>query len=105
MVAVNTDAIQTMRLEQANCGRASRAAAFETIEARIQSWRERGSVGEPPFSVLEAARLIQIGAALEQTARGFEPAGRGELPGEALHEWAAKIEAILTEPRDDEPIP
>ena len=52
------------------------------------------------------ARLIQIGSALERTARGLEPAAPGELPGEALHEWAARIEAILgTEPGADEPIP
>ena len=56
-------------------------------------------------SPFEAARLIQIGSALEQTARGLEPDGPGELPREALHEWAARLEAILTEPRADEPIP
>ncbi len=105
-LAVNTDAIQTMRLEQADCGRTIQAAARETLDARMKPWRDRGCVGEPPFTVLEACRLIQIGSALERTARGLEPAAPGELPGEALHEWAARIEAILgTEPGADEPIP
>ena len=104
-VAVNTDAIQTMRLEQANCGRTIQVAALETLDVRMTRWRDRGRVDEPPFSPFEAARLIQIGSALERTARGLKPEGPGELPGEALHEWAAKLEIILTEPRDDEPIP
>ena len=104
-VALSTDAIQTMRLEQADCGRAIQAAALKTLDARMTRWLERGSVGEPPFSPFEAARLIQIGSALERTARGLEPAAPGELPGEALNEWAARIEAILgTEPGADEPI-
>ena len=94
-----------MRLEHAGCGRAIQVSALETLDARMTSWRERGSAGEPPFTAFEAARLIQIGSALERTARGLEPEGPGELPGEALHEWAAKLEIILTEPRDDEPIP
>ena len=104
-VALSTDAIQTMRLEQANCGRTIQVAALETLDVRMKRWRDRGRVDEPPFSPFEAARLIQIGSALERTARGLEPAGPGELPGEALHEWAAKLEVILTEPCDDEPIP
>ena len=105
-VALSTDTIQTMRLEQADCGRTIQAAARETLDARMTRWRERGSAGEPPFSPFEAARLIRIGSSLEQTARGLEPAAPGELPGEALHEWAARIEAILgTEPGADEPIP
>ena len=110
-IAVNTDAIQTMRLEQADCGRAIQAAALETLEARMTSWRERGSRGEPPFSPFEAARLIRVGSVLEQTARGIEPEGRpGEIGGgsvgEALQDWATRIEAILSEPpRADEPIP
>ena len=104
-VALSTNAIQTMRLEQADCGRAIQAAALKTLDARMTRWLERGSVGEPPFSPFEAARLIQIGSALERTARGLEPAAPGELPGEALNEWAAKLEAILgTEPGADEPI-
>ena len=105
-VAVNTDAIQTMRLEQANCGRTIQIAALETLDVRMKRWRDRGHVDEPPFSPFEAARLIRIGSYLEQTARGLEPAAPGELPGEALNEWAARIEAILgTEPGADEPIP
>ena len=53
----------------------------------------------------EAARLLRVGTHLEQTARGLKPES-GELPGEALNEWAARIEAILgTEPGADEPIP
>ena len=104
-VALSTDAIQTMRLEQANCGRTIQVAALETLDVRMKRWRDRGRVDEPPFSPFEAARLIQIGSALERTARGLKPEGPGELPGEALHEWAAKLEVILTEPRDDEPIP
>ena len=104
-VAVNTDAIQTMRLEQANCGRTIQVAALETLDVQMKRWRDRRRVDEPPFSPFEAARLIQIGSALERTARGLKPEGPGELPGEALHEWAAKLEVILTEPRDDEPIP
>ena len=104
-VALSTDAIQTMRLEQADCGRAIPAAALKTLDARMTRWLERGSVGEPPFSPFEAARLIRVGSALEQTARGLKPES-GELPGEALNEWAARIEAILgTEPGADEPIP
>ena len=104
-VALSTDAIQTMRLEQADCGRAIQVAALETLDVRMTRWRDRGRVDEPPFSPFEAARLIQIGSALERTARGLKPEGPGELPGEALHEWAAKLEVILTEPSDDEPIP
>ena len=102
--AVNTDAIQTMRLEQANCGRTIQVAALETLDVRMTRWRDRGRVDEPPFSHFEAARLIRVGSYLEQPARGLKPES-GELPGEALHEWAAKLEGILTEPRDDEPIP
>ena len=104
-VALSTDAIQTMRPEQADCGRAIQVAALETLDARMASWRDRGRIGEPPFTAFEAARLIRIGSYLEQTARGLKPEGPGELPGEALQEWAAKIEAILTEPRAHEPIP
>ena len=103
-VALSTDTIQTMRLEQADCGRAIQAVALKTLDARMTRWLDRGSVGEPPFSPFEAARLIRVGSYLEQTARGLKPES-GELPGEALNEWAARIEAILTEPRDDEPIP
>ena len=104
-VAVNTDAIQTMRLEQANCGRTIQVAALETLDVRMTRWRDRGRVDEPPFSPFEAARLIRVGSYLEQTARGLKPES-GELPGEALNEWAARIEAILgTEPGADEPIP
>lgn len=55
-VALNTDAIQSMRLEQADCGRVIQAAALETLDARMRTWRERG--GEPPFSVSDAARLL-----------------------------------------------
>ena len=102
-VSVSTDAIQTMRLEQANWGRTIQVAAGETIEARMKVWRARGRVDEPPFTVFEACRLMQIGSALERTARGMEREP-GERTGEALNEWAAKLEAILTEPRDDEPI-
>ena len=105
-VAVSTDAIQAMRLEHADWGHVAATAAIETINARMQVWRDRGRVGEPPFSPFEAARLLRVGTHLEQTARGLEPTAPGELPGEALHEWAARIEAILgTEPGADEPIP
>ena len=104
-VALSTDTIQTMRLEQANCGRTIQVAALETLDVRMTRWRDRGRVDEPPVSPFEAARLIRVGSALEQTARGLKPES-GELPGEALHEWAARIEAILgTEPGADEPIP
>ena len=104
-VALSTDAIQAMRLEHADYGRSDLAAAHAIIDARMKPWRDRGCVGEPPFTVLEACRLIRIGSYLEQSARGLEPERPGELPGEALHEWAARIEAILTEPHADEPIP
>ena len=104
-VAVSTDAIQAMRLEHAGWGHGAALAAVETINARMHGWRERGRVDEPPFTAFEAARLLRVGTALEQTARGLEPDSPGELAGEALHEWASRIEAILTEPRADEPIP
>ena len=104
-VALHTDAIQTMRLEQATWGRTILAAAVETLDARMKRWRDWGRVDAPPFTVFEACRLMQIGAALERTARGFDPKGSGSSPGEALQEWAAKIEAILTKPRADESIP
>ena len=104
-VAHNTDAIQTMRLEQAEWGRSVSAAAVETLDARMRVWRDRGCVDEPPFSPGEAARLLQIGSALEQAARGFDPNRPGEVGADALNEWAAKLEAILTKPRADEPIP
>ena len=44
---------------------------------------------------------------LEQTARGLEGPGEiaGGSVGKALRDWATRIEAILTEPRADEPIP
>ena len=104
-VAVSTDAIQSMRLEHAGWGHVAAVAAIETINARMHGWRDRGSVGEPPFTAFEAARLLRVGTNLEQTARGLKPES-GELPGEALNEWAARIEAILgTEPGADEPIP
>ena len=105
-VAVSTDAIQAMRMEHAGWGHIASVAAIETINAWMQGWRDRGSVGEPPFTASEAARLLRVGTHLEQTARGLEPDSPGELPGEALNEWAARIEAILgTEPGADEPIP
>ena len=109
-VALSTDAIQTMRLEQADCGRTIQAAALKTIHVRMQRWLERECLGEPPFSAFEAARLIRIGSYLEQTARGLEPESLGDLGGggvgEALKEWADRIEAILAEPRRaDKPIP
>ena len=77
--AVSTDTIQTMRLEHAEWGHTVSVAAVETIEARMQVWRDRGRIGEPPFSVFEAARLLRVGSHLEQTARGLEPEGLGEL--------------------------
>ena len=104
-VAVSTDAIQAMRLEHAGWGHVAAVAAIDTINAWMHGWRDRGSVGEPPFTAFEAARLLRVGTHLKQTARGLEPDSPGELPGEALNEWAAKLEVILTEPRDDEPIP
>ena len=109
-IAVSTDAIQAMRLEHAGWGHGAAAAAIETINAWMQGWRDRGSVGEPPFSAIEAARLLRVGTHLEQTARGLKPEGLGELgeggAGEALKEWADRIEAILGEPRRaDKPIP
>ena len=61
----NTDAIQAMRLEHAGWGH---VAAIETINAWMHGWRERGSVGEPPFTAFEAARLLRVGTNLEQTA-------------------------------------
>ena len=86
-------------------GHVAAVAAIETINAWMHGWRDRGSVGEPPFTAFEAARLLRVGTNLEQTARGLKPES-GELPGEALNEWAARIEAILgTEPGADEPIP
>ena len=72
-VALSTDTIQTMRLEQADCGRTIQAAALKTLDARMTRWLECGSVGEPPFSPFEAARLIRVGSYLEQTARGLKP--------------------------------
>ena len=105
-VALNTDTIQTMRLEQADRGRTFQVASLETIDVRMKRWRDRGRVDEPPFTPFEAARLMWIGARLEQTARGLKPEDPGELPGEALAEWAARLEAILgKEPGADEPIP
>ena len=53
----------------------------------------------------EAARLLQVGAALERAARGQEEAGTAATSREALNEWAATLETILTEPHADEPIP
>ena len=38
-------------------------------------------------------------------ARGQEEAGTAATSREALHEWAATLETILTEPHADEPIP
>ena len=90
-VAVSTDAIQAMRLEHADYGRSDLAAAHAILDARMQPWRDRGCVGDPPFTVIEACRLIQIGSALERTARGLDSEGPGELPGEALHHWADRI--------------
>ena len=59
--------------------------------------------GEPPFTVVEACWLIQIGSAIERIARGLKADGPDELPGEALNEWAARLEAILgREPGADE---
>ena len=108
--AVSTDAIQTMRLEHADWGRTASVAAVETITAWMQGWRDRGRVGEPPFTAFEGRPAPPgIGTHLEQTARGLEPEGLGDLGGggvgEALQEWASRLEAILTEPRADEPIP
>ena len=99
-----------MRLEHADWGHTAAFAAVETITARLQGWRDRGRVGEPPFSPFEAARLLRVGTHLEQTARGLEPEGLGELggggAGEALQEWASRIEAILgRRPGANEPIP
>ena len=39
-VALSTDAIQTMRLEQADCGRAIQTAARKTIDVRMKRWLE-----------------------------------------------------------------
>ena len=69
-VAVSTDAIQAMRMEHAGWGHVAAVAAIETINAWMHGWRERGSVGEPPFTAFEAARLLRVGTNLEQTARG-----------------------------------
>ena len=82
-VAMSTDAIQTMRLEQADCGRTIQTAALKTIEVRMTRWLERECIGEPPFTAFEAARLIRIGSYLEQTARrpGAREPGRAARRG------------------------
>ena len=103
-VALSTDTIQTMRLKQAEWGHTMQAAAIETLEARMRTWRARGT-GAPPLTPTEAARLLQVGAALERAARGQEEAGTAATSREALNEWAATLETILTEPHADEPIP
>ena len=56
-VALHTDAIQTMRLEQATWGRTILAAAVETLDARMKRWRDWGRVDAPPFTVFEACRM------------------------------------------------
>ena len=86
-VALSTDAIQTMRLEQADCGRILQVSALETLDARMTSWRECGSAGEPPFTAFEAARLIRIGSYLEQT--GPRPGARG--PGRAGRQGPPRV--------------
>ena len=107
-LAVNTDAIQTMRLEQADCGRTIQAAARETLDVRMKrAGVIEGCVGEPPFTVLRGLPgSSRSGPPSSGPPAGSNPRAPGELPGEALHEWAARIEAILgTEPGADEPIP
>ena len=44
--------------------------------------------------LVDVAPIVLVGARgpLERTARWLKPEGPGELPGEALHEWAAKLE-------------
>ena len=83
------------------------------ITARADAPR-RGKTGRLAWPagdvpVRDPARLLRVGTHLEQTARGLEPEGLGDLGGggvgEALQEWASRLEAILTEPRADEPIP
>ena len=72
-VAVSTDAIQAMRLEHAGWGHVAAVAAIETINARMHGWRDRGAVGEPPFTAFEAARL--------RGNEGETPTRRATSPG------------------------
>ena len=69
-VALHTDAIQTMRLEQATWGRTILAAAVETLDARMKRWRDWGRVDAPPFTVFERSSTTSATSTIRSSGPG-----------------------------------
>ena len=66
--ALSTEAIQTMRVKHASTGCTLHDAGLEVLLARMEAWRTNG--GALPLTPTDIVRMVQVGAALEQSARG-----------------------------------
>ena len=98
--ALSTEAIQTMRAKHASTGCALHDAGLEVLLARMEAWRTNG--GELPLTPTDIVRMVQVGAALEQSARGQAVTGPSDPTAESLEAWASRLEGLLTLNADTE---
>ena len=98
--ALSTEAIQTMRAKHASTGCALHDAGLEVLLARMEAWRKNG--GELPLTPTDIVRMVQVGAALEQSARGQAVTVPSDPTAEPLEAWASRLEELLTPNADTE---
>ena len=98
--ALSTDAIQTMRAKHASTGCALHDAGLEVLLARMEAWRTNG--GALPLTPTDIVRMVQVGAALEQSARGQAVTVPSVPTAEPLEAWASRLEGLLTPNADTE---
>ena len=98
--ALSTEAIQTMRAKHASTGCALHDAGLEVLIARMEAWRTNG--GELPLTPTDIVRMVQVGAALEQSARGQAVTVPSVPTAEPLEAWASRLEGLLTLNADTE---
>ena len=98
--ALSTEAIQTMRAKHASTGCALHDAGLEVLLARMEAWRTNG--GDLPLTPTDIVRMVQVGAALEQSARGQAVTVPSVPTAEPLEAWASRLEGLLTPNADTE---
>ena len=98
--ALSTEAIQTMRAKHASTGCALHDAGLEVLLARMEAWRTNG--GALPLTPTDIVRMVQVGAALEQSARGQAVTVPSVPTAEPLEAWASRLEGLLTPNADTE---
>ncbi len=98
--ALSTEAIQTMRVKHASTGCTLHDAGLEVLLARMEAWRTNG--GALPLTPTDIVRMVQVGAALEQSARGQAVTVPSVPTAEPLEAWASRLEGLLTPNADTE---